>query len=142
MPQTSEIHRIFCDCWNRRDFAGIAALLHPDYAYTGPDGNQIHGPDAGLGIAKMYAAAFPDGVIEIAKVFADGDTSIAEFTASGTHAGDLMGIPPTGKPVRIRVCNVMELRDGKVYREHEYMDVMTMMVQLGLVPEPAHAATM
>ena len=37
--------------------------------------------------------------------------------------GDLMGIPPSGRPIKIRVCTVVELRDGKAYRE--YMDMAT-----------------
>ena len=90
------------------------------------------GPAVGEKIGRMYAAAFPDAKIEIRKVYVQGDTSIAEFTARGTHGGELMGIAATGKPVEIHVCNIVELRDGKVYREREYMDMMHMMAQLGV----------
>jgi hypothetical protein len=63
-----------------------------------------------------------------------GDTVVVEFIGRGTHKGDLMGIAPTGRSMNIPVCDVMELRDGKIYREREYMDMATLMVQLGVMP--------
>jgi steroid delta-isomerase-like uncharacterized protein len=119
--------------WNARDFAKMRSLLHPEYTYTGPDGQVAAGPDAGMAIAQMYAAAFPDGQLEIERVHVAGNASIAELVARGTHGGDLMGIAATGKKVEIRICNVMEVRDGQVYREPEYMDLLTMMTQIGAV---------
>ena len=62
-----------------------------------------------------------------------------EFIGKGTHNGDLMGVAPTGRHVSLPVCNVIEIRDGKILAEREYMDVMTMMAQLGQVPSPATA---
>jgi predicted ester cyclase len=52
-----------------------------------------------------------------------------------------MELAPTGKTMALPVCNVIEVRDGKIYREREYMDMMTMMTQLGAIPAPvaAHA---
>jgi limonene-1,2-epoxide hydrolase len=41
--------------------------------------------------------------------------------------------------MNIPVCNVLEVRDGKIYREREYMDMATMMVQLGVMPVGALA---
>ena len=49
------------------------------------------------------------------------------------------GIAPTGRQITIPVCNVMEVRDGKLYAEREYMDMLHMMQQLGVVPAPATA---
>ena len=52
-----------------------------------------------------------------------------------------MGIAPTNKKVSIPVCEIIELRDGKVYREREYMDMLHMMTQRGVakMPMPAGA---
>ena len=81
-------------------------------------------------------STLPDGKIEIKNVFVAGTTAVCEFVARGTHKGDLKGVAPTGKRVEINVCNVMEVRDGKSYREREYMDMLTMMVQVGAVKPP------
>ena len=136
MANVSDIHRQILDAWNRRDWDTFRSLLHPDYRYIGPEGKELVGTEAGLNLAKMYANAFPDGKIEIKNVFVAGTTAVCEFVARGTHKGDLKGVAPTGKRVEINVCNVMEVRDGKAYREREYMDMLTMMVQVGAVKPP------
>ena len=136
MANASDIHRQILDAWNRRDWESYRSFLHSDYRYIGPDGKELAGPEAGLNLAKMYANAFPDGKIEIKNVFVAGTTAVCEFVARGTHKGDLKGVAPTGKRVEINVCNVMEVRDGKSYREREYMDMLTMMVQVGAVKPP------
>ena len=87
----------------------------------------------------MFAGAMPDAAIDIQKIHAAGDTVVVEFIGTGTHKGELMGVAATGRSVTLPICDVLEIRDGKIYAEREYMDVMTMMVQLGVVPAPAAA---
>jgi steroid delta-isomerase-like uncharacterized protein len=129
------------DAWNKRDFAKIRNMVHPEYTYTGGDGKEIAGgPDVALSIGQMYASAFPDGVLEVRRVYTHGDTAIAEMTARGTHTGDLNGIAPTGKRVEIVICNIAEMRDGKIYREREYIDMLAMMTQLGVLSMPGKAS--
>ena len=60
--------------------------------------------------------------------------STIEFTGRGTNTGELMGMPATNKGIDVIVCDVIEVRDGKVYREREYYDQLTMMQQLGVIP--------
>ena len=134
MPIISNMHREFLGAWNRRDFEQMKTLLHPDYVYVAGDGKEARGIEAGLQNAYIYARAFPDSQIEIKQVYVLGGTAIAELIARGTHSGDLMGIPPTGRSVELLICNVMEIRDGKIHREPEYMDRLTMLEQLGLAP--------
>jgi steroid delta-isomerase-like uncharacterized protein len=140
MSDPSAIAREYFDAWNRRDWAKFRSLMHPDYSYTGGDGQQQKGSEAGLAIAQMFANGFPDGKIDVQRVHAAGENAaIVEFIGRGTHKGDLMGIAPTGRQMTIPVCNVLEMRNGKIYSEHEYMDMMHMMQQLGVAPVPATA---
>jgi len=140
MASAADIHREFADAFNRRDFEKIRSLFHPQYSYTGGDGQEMTGgPDVGIGVTQMYASAFPDARLEVKRVYVQGDTAIGEMAYSGTHKGELMGIAPTGKRVQGPICNVIEVRDGKIYREREYFDMMHMMVQLGVVQAPAGA---
>jgi steroid delta-isomerase-like uncharacterized protein len=133
MPQVSEVHREFANAWNKRDFDRIRSLFHAEYTYTGGDGKEMQGgPDVGVSMARMYAAAFPDGSLEVKRVFTQGDTAIAEMIGRGTQKGEFMGVPPPNRRVEISICNVIELRDGKVYREREYMDMLSIMNQLGI----------
>jgi steroid delta-isomerase-like uncharacterized protein len=133
MASGSEIQRQMIEAWNRRDWSAFRHFLHSGYRYTGPDGKEEAGPEAGLGIAQMYANAFPDGRLEVQNSFGAEDTSVTEMIVSGTHQADLKGIPATGKRIELRVANIVEIREGKVYREREYFDVMSMMTQLGVL---------
>jgi steroid delta-isomerase-like uncharacterized protein len=140
MADPTAIARDYLESWNRRDWSHIRELMHRDYSYTGGDGKVQQGIDAGLAVSQMFANAFPDGRIETKKVFACGDNAaIVEFIGSGTHKGELMGIAPTGRRITIPVCDVLEFREGKIVTEHEYMDMMTMMQQLGVVPTETKA---
>jgi steroid delta-isomerase-like uncharacterized protein len=137
----AEIARNYLESWNRKDLAGMRDYLDPnDYTYMGGDGQEQRGVDAGMAVAQTFANAFPDGRIDIQRVHeAANGTVIVEFIASGTQTGELMGIPATGKRIGLPVCNVLEIRDGKITREREYFDNMTMMTQLGVVQAPAAA---
>ncbi|MBZ5585364.1 MAG: ester cyclase [Acidobacteriia bacterium] len=133
MPRASEIHNETAKAWNARDFNQLRNMMHPEYTYTGSDGKEVDGgPEGGLAIAKMFASAFPDGVLEVKRVFTQGDTAIAEMVGRGTQRGTFLGVPPTNRRVEVAICNVIELRDGKVYREREYMDMLSIMNQLGV----------
>jgi steroid delta-isomerase-like uncharacterized protein len=135
----TDIAREYTGAWNSRNFDRMRDLMHPDYTYMGGDGQEQRGQEAGLAVARMFATAFPDGRIDIVNIRDGGDTAFVEFIGRGTHQGDLMGIAPTGKSITIPVCNVLEMRDGKIYREREYMDMATMLTQLGVMPAGAPA---
>ena len=139
MADATSIARDYIEAWNRRDWSRVRDSLHPQYSYTGGDGVRQDGPEAGLALAQMWAAAFPDAKLNIKKIHTAGDTAIVEFIAVGTHQGDLMGIAPTGRKVEMPICNVIETRDGKIHAEREYFDMAHMMQQLGVAPAPVTA---
>jgi steroid delta-isomerase-like uncharacterized protein len=130
----TDIVREYTASFNDRKFDRVRDLMHSDYTYTGPDGQEQRGPEAGVAVLKMWATGFPDAHIDIVNIKESGDTVVFEFVGRGTHRGDFMGMAPTGKTVNIPVCIVGELRDGKIYREREYMDMATIMAQLGVMP--------
>jgi steroid delta-isomerase-like uncharacterized protein len=136
-PETA--HKTMLEAWNRRDFAAMRNLLHPEYSYTGGDGKALTGgPDTGVAIAQAYAAALPDGTAELRSTYVQGNTAICEFRVRGTHQGELLGVGATGKPVDITVCNIIEVRDGKVFREREYVDGAAILTQIGALASVSH----
>ena len=137
MSDPATIAREYFEAWNRRDWARSRELYHPGFTYTGGDGQVQTGPDAGIALLQMWANAFPDGKLEILHIHTVGNVAVAEFIGRGTHQGDLMGIAATGRQMSIPVCNVIEVRDGKIHAEREYMDMLHLMEQLGVVPAPA-----
>ena len=132
----TDIVRDYFECWDRHDWERARSLMHSQYSFTDSDGRELSA-EATLAEAQMYTAAFPDSHFDIKTLRSDGDFVTAEFVVTGTHKGDLMGISPTNKKVSMPGCAVIELRDGKVHRERGYMDMMHLMKQLGVAPEPA-----
>jgi len=139
MGSPADIAREYLEAWNRRDWKTFREVLDDQYTYTGGDGQLQRGPEAGMAVGQMFANAFPDGRIDLRQIYTAGDTAIVEFTGSGTHTGDLMGIAPTRRQMSMNVCTVLTVRGGKIVSEREYMDMAHMMRQLGVTQAAATA---
>ena len=141
MSDPAAIARDYLESFNNRDWDKMRSLFHPQYSYTGGDGQKQQGPEAGVAIAQMFSGAMSDAKIKIDRIHASGDTAVTEFTGSGTQDGAFMGIPASGRKVSMPVCNVIEIRDGKIYAEREYMDAAHLFQQMGAtaIPQPATA---
>jgi steroid delta-isomerase-like uncharacterized protein len=84
--------------------------------------------------ASMFYAAFPDLHHVIEDTVAEGDKAVVSITLEGTHKGDFMGIPATGKEVRVSAIAIFQIADGKVTRVFGVLDQAGMMQQLGAAP--------
>ena len=84
----------------------------------------------------MLNTAFPDIQATIHGQVAEGDKVVTRKTFTGTHLGDFMGIPATGKPVAFGVIDIMRVVDGKITDHWGIADQMGLMQQLGVVPPP------
>lgn len=136
MADVASIHREMFDVVQLRDFSRLRDLYHPEYRYRGPDGEQGDA-DAGVAVAETYVTAFPDLTFSVDHQYTPDDTtSVIELTARGTHQGELEGVAPTGRTVQLVACNVIEVADGKIRREREYFDTMSLLTQLGVVEHP------
>ena len=83
---------------------------------------------------KRAFAAIPDFKYELRDGVAVGQWAIIEWEMSGTHKGDLPGIPATGKRFSlVRGSTILELEAGKIRRESDYWDAATFMKQVGLL---------
>jgi steroid delta-isomerase-like uncharacterized protein len=120
---------------NQGDIDGFAALLADDFV----EHEETPGfPPTKEGVReffRMYRAAFPDLHMDAEDVLASGDKTVARVRATGTHRGELMGIPPTGKHVDVQLIDIMKFDDAGSVREHwGVIDTMSMMQQLGVAP--------
>jgi predicted ester cyclase len=82
----------------------------------------------------MYRTAFPDLHLQIEHLIAEGNLVVIHFTGSGTHLGDLMGNPPTGRKIAVPGIAILQIENGKILARWEVLDSMIMMAQLGLLP--------
>jgi predicted ester cyclase len=88
----------------------------------------------------MYLTAFPDLHFTIEDIIAEGDTVVVRQTARGTHQGDLMGIPPTGKQVSGTGITITRVVNGKAVEDWFNGDDLGLLQQLGVVPVPGQAS--
>ena len=87
----------------------------------------------------MFRSAFPDLRMEADEVVSEGDLVCVRGTMAGTHQGEFMGMPASGKPFEIRGFDMVRVRDGQVVEHWGVTDMMSMMQQLGALPEQAPA---
>lgn len=137
MSDPASVARDYLETFNRRDWDHFTSLFAPQYSYTGGDGQTEQGPEAGLAVAQMFAAAMSDARIEIRTVHVAGNTAIVEFEGSGTHDGDFMGIPASGRKVVMPVVTILDIEGGKITAEREFMDMAHMLRQIGAIEVPA-----
>ena len=85
---------------------------------------------------SMYIAAFPDLRMEPEDVLVSGDKVVARVRATGTHQGEFLDMPPTGKRVDVQLIDIIRFGEDGLAREHwGVFDTMAMMQQLGAIPE-------
>jgi predicted ester cyclase len=84
----------------------------------------------------MMTAGFPDLRFDAEDVISSSEKVVARARVTGTNKGTFMGIPPTGKVVDVQVIDILRFGDDGLVHEHwGVMDVMSMMQQLGVVPQ-------
>lgn len=136
MSSAPEIHRAMWDAIAAGDPDGVRALLHDDYVYRGWDGVE-HDAQHKLAVVRIYTTAFPDNAFTVEHHHQPSDdVSILELRARGTHEGKLMGLAPTGESIDVVGCNVIEARDGRIHRERDYWDNLTIIEQVGAALAP------
>jgi steroid delta-isomerase-like uncharacterized protein len=112
-------------------------LIAPDYVdHDTALPEDVRGPEGFKQFVSLYRSAFPDLHVEILEQIAEGDRVATRWVATGTHQGELMGIPPTGNRMRQPGMEVVHVSEGKYVEEWEGYNAMVMMQQLGVIPSP------
>jgi steroid delta-isomerase-like uncharacterized protein len=94
------------------------------------------------GLKKLiatYRQAFPDLHVSIEDQIAEGDKVVTRWTATGTHQGELMGAPATGKSSTVTGIGIDRIDNGQIVEAWGNWDALGMFQQLGLAGEPAGA---
>ena len=130
------VSRTIVNAWNAHNPEDWLAYLADDYVYDSDSlpTTPITGRTALLSFFQTYVTAFPDIHFEVEQLLASGDFVVMRWKATGTHQGELNGIPPTGRHVATRGCAVTEFKNHKVIREWDYWDNVNMLRQLGVMP--------
>jgi steroid delta-isomerase-like uncharacterized protein len=120
--------------WNKGNL-GISDQIHTsDYVFHDALSPELRGIKAYEQFVTMYRAAFPDLHFTEVDVIAAGDKVASRWTCVGTHQGELMGIPPTGKQTTTTGIDIFRIVDGKIAEEWVNWSTMALMQQLGVIP--------
>jgi len=85
---------------------------------------------------RMYRTGFPDLRMEAEDILVSGDKVVARVRGTGTHEGEFMGMPATGKSVDVQLIDIIRFGDDGLAHEHwGVFDALKMMQQLGAIPE-------
>jgi predicted ester cyclase len=85
----------------------------------------------------MLRAAFPDMRMNVDDLVDGGSKTVARVTFTGTHQGDFIGVPASGKQVDTQLIDIMRFDDAGLVCEHwGVSDMLTLMQQIGAVPAP------
>jgi steroid delta-isomerase-like uncharacterized protein len=122
------------DVWGRGDLDAMDELFAPDYIDHGAPPGEASGREWHKRLVAAFRSAFPDLSITNEDVIAAGDKVVLRWRGHGTHEGDLMGIPPTGKHVEFSGIEVLRVAEGKVVERWGEGNDLQVMQQLGVVP--------
>jgi steroid delta-isomerase-like uncharacterized protein len=129
------VRRWFEEVWNKGREGAVDELLHARAVVHGL-GPDLEGPDAFKGFHRAYRNAFPDVRIQIEGIVSEGDTVAARWAGTGTHQGDGLGFPATGRQVQFRGMTFARVENGKLVEGWNTFDQLGMLQQLGVVSVP------
>ncbi len=130
------VRRLFDEVSNAKNL-DVADEIISDASvdHDGFPGMPVTGPEAYKAVFGASHAAFPDFHMAIDALIAEGDNVAVRATISGTHRGDFMGMPPTGKTFSVGHIEIFEVKNGQITGRWGAPDRATLMEQLGLAPQ-------
>ena len=113
-----------------RDHGSFETHLRDDVTFINPmvgtvDKAGFHDFHAGLW------AGLPDINYKVERTISEGNTVVGECTVTGTHRGELAGVPATNKPVTVPLTFIVDYENGKAKRWSTYLDTATLLRQIG-----------
>lgn len=126
------------DAWHHRDLEAAYSIYAEEVAFQRIPFPPVFGKAANMQADADTLAAFSDTHSKIDEMIIAGDTAVMRWTWDAVHSGTLqsMGIPATGRQVKMMGCSVYHFKDGKIVEQWEYGDLLGLLQQLGAIPGP------
>jgi len=133
MDHQGALERLFEEVINNGNLGVADELFADDFIDHGPMGD-IHGRDAFKELVARWRDAVPDVHCTVKDVFADGDRVAWLVHTTGTHTGDSLGFPATGKKFETVSPNIARFRDERVVEHWAEQGMISMLGQIGVLP--------
>ena len=121
---------------NRGRMDAAAEFVWEDVIEQVPMPGQGPGLEGLKDILLGMRSAFPDIDFSIQEQIAEGDKVVSRFEWTGTHQEAFLGVPASGRPVRVWGIVIDRLEDGRIKDTRIIMDTLGLMMQLGAIPPP------
>lgn len=130
-----ELLREYMDeCWRKGNLDRLDEFVSEDYVEHNPaTPHDIEGIEGHRANIEQFRETFPDLSGEFNLIVADDRYTAQLLTITGTHEGEFMDIPPTGKSVEFMGAGFTEWEDGKMVEDWSVIDMLSLMQQLGVV---------
>lgn len=133
------VRRFYEEVFNQRNVNAIDELVQTEFINNDPTPVAARDPESMKQFIKTLTQAFPDHHHAIEDLIAEGDKVVMRCTLTATHRGQFPGfleMPPTGKAICQRQIHILRVQDGKLAEHWVVRDDLTMMQQLGVIPQP------
>jgi steroid delta-isomerase-like uncharacterized protein len=129
--------------WTTGDFDAADEIYAPDYVnhqHHDPDNpRDLRGVEAMKAFATEFREVFPDFHDSIDIQIAEGEMVATRFTSRGTHKGAFMRVEPTNKELSWTGITIDRIAEGRIAESWANWDLMGIMQQLGVIPEPGQS---
>ena len=130
------VQRWFSEVWNEGRADAIDEMLADDAVIHGLGAN-LQGPAEFKRFHSAYRDAYPDVTIDVDDLVAEGDMVAVRWSAIGTHRGDGLGFPATGRRVQFTGMVFVRIKEGRLVEGWNNFDQLGMLQQLGIVSLPS-----
>lgn len=130
------VRRFADEVITRGNIDAAAQYVWEDVVEQVPLPGQGPGLDGLKDILRAMRTGFPDIVFAVHEQVTEGDKVVSRFEWTGTHHGEFLGIPATGRPVRVWGIVIDRLDDGRIKDTRILMDTLGLMTQLGVLSPP------
>ena len=120
---------------NAKDMATMESLIADDFVDNDAMPGMAPGRQGMIDMMGMFVGAFPDLNVVVEHWVAEGDLVVEVMTTKGTQNGEFMGMPASGKKFSVREMHMVRVANGKMAEHWGLSNEMSMMQQLGLMPE-------
>jgi steroid delta-isomerase-like uncharacterized protein len=133
--ESAGVVREYLSCLERRDLAGLDAVVAEDVVVIGPDGG-VAFSDRSAWKQAMADEPFSDERVEIEEVVTEGDRVALRFRLTAVHSGTAFGVPATGRTITTSGTKIYTVKNGRIVRIAGHDDVLGVLRQLGVVQLP------
>ena len=131
--QNIQTQKAMGDAVNKGQLEKLGDIFAPNVVDHDPAPDQAKGPEGFISFFTELRSAFPDLSIAVDHMVTDEDNVAIAYTGKGTHKGNLLGIPATGKSVTFRGMQIARFKEGKIVERWGSSDELGILKQIGAV---------